>query len=408
MIPDFKAHNGAVFLFIGLMAILAIIIGCTPATSSAEPDMILASVPTLQATAQPPATETPVSPIPSSTPVPHPPSPTPRPTTQPSPTPTATPTETPLPPSAVHIAAVGDIMLDRTLGRVIADGRLEYPFAAMAEELIPADITIGNLECALGDTGQPQEGKSYPFQAPPQAAEALAVGGFDIVSLANNHAMDYGPESLLQGIDLLQTAGVVPIGAGVDRAAAHAPHIIEANGQTVAFLAYVNVPAEVGGFDVETWDATDQSPGLAWGRLEEIEEDIAAVRSEVDHVIIVLHSGLEYVRFTDDVQRELARGAIDAGASAVIGHHAHILQGIERYNGGLIAYGLGNFAFDINGEPDTAVLHLWLYPDGEIDFELRPAVIQVGGAPRPATAEEAAEILKKIEEFLPLTNHEAP
>lgn len=293
-------------------------------------------------------------------------------------------------------------MLARTLGEIIANGRPAYPFAAMGEELTGADFTIGNFESALGDIGTPQEGKSFPFQAPPGAAEALALGGFDLVSLANNHAMDYGPEALLQGLELLETAGVATVGAGVDRAAARAPYIVIVNGQRLAFLAYVNVPVEVGGFDVAMWEATTTSPGLAWGRAAEIAADIAAVQPHVDHVIVLLHSGLEYVRFPGDIQRELARAAIDAGAALVVGHHAHILQGIERYEGGVIAYGLGNFAFDIDGDPDTAVLHLWLHPDGKIDFELRPAVIQKGGAPRPATFEEAQAIMKNLEGFVPM------
>lgn len=392
------------FVVLLILGIGSFIFGCQPSTpppatilpETATPSAVMALLPTLA----PQFTLTPIPLLPTITSMPTSPpvaSPTPKSTLQSA----AITPEKPTPSVPVHLAAVGDIMLDRTLGQIIVDGRLDYPFAKMKEELVSPDLTIGNLESALGDLGIPQEGKTYPFRSPPAAAAALALGGFDVVSLANNHAMDYGPEALLQGIDLLRAAGVVPVGAGANRAAAHAPAILEVNGQRLAFLAYVNVPVEQGGFDVEMWDATATNPGLAWGRPDEIAADIEAVLPEVDHVIVLLHSGLEYVRFTGDVQRELARRAIDAGATVVIGHHAHILQGIERYGDGLIAYGLGNFAFDINGEPDTAVLHIWLHPDGRIDYELRPAVIQVGGAPRPATAEEAAAILENIKEFVP-------
>lgn len=290
-------------------------------------------------------------------------------------------------------------MLDRTLGNVIANGRPQYPFAAVAELLQPPDLTIGNVESALGDRGEPDPRKSYAFRAPPGAAEALALGGFDIVTLANNHALDYGPEALLQGIELLEAEGIVPLGAGANRAAAYAPHITTVNGVRLGFLAYVNVSVEPNGFDVQSWEAGEGTPGLAWGYPEEVAAQVAALAPQVDHVIVLLHSGLEYVRFTGDVQREIARGAIDAGATLVLGHHAHILQGIERYNGGVIAYGLGNFAFDIDGDPATAVLHLWLDKEGVFELDLIPAVIQVGGAPRPATPEEAAAILAEITEF---------
>ena len=114
---------------------------------------------------------------------------------------------------------------------------------------------------------------------------------------------------------------------------------------------------------------------------------------------MLLHSGTEYVPFADEIQILLSRGAIDAGATLVIGHHAHILQGIEYYEDGLIAYGLGNFAFDIDGNPNTAVLHIWLDREGVQALEILPAVITKGGAPRPATAEEAAEIMAEIGAF---------
>ena len=112
-----------------------------------------------------------------------------------------------------HLVAVGDIMLDRSLGYGLQQGDLTYPFSDVAGQLQEADVTVGNVESALGDLGEP-EGKRYPFRAPPEAAGALGLGGFDIVSLANNHGMDYGQEALLQAIDLLQQTGVMPVGAG--------------------------------------------------------------------------------------------------------------------------------------------------------------------------------------------------
>ncbi|MFT5196181.1 MAG: poly-gamma-glutamate capsule biosynthesis protein CapA/YwtB (metallophosphatase superfamily), partial [Candidatus Promineifilaceae bacterium] len=220
---------------------------------------------------------------------------------------------------------------------------------------------------------------------------------FDVVSLANNHALDYGPEALLDGINLLQTAGILPVGAGENSSAARAPAIIQINGIKLGFLAYANVlPEGNSGYDVAQWEATDEEPGMAWGRPEEIAADVAQAKQQVDHVIVLLHSGIEYLRFITPEQQDQARSAIDAGATLVIGHHAHILQKVEEYHGGLIAYGLGNFAFEIDGEPDTMVLHAWLNQDGVARFELIPAVVRPGGQPRPATAEEGDEILAKI------------
>jgi poly-gamma-glutamate capsule biosynthesis protein CapA/YwtB (metallophosphatase superfamily) len=299
------------------------------------------------------------------------------------------------PAPVAHLAATGDIMLDRSMGHHLRQGKLDYPFYEVAHWFHAADLTIGNLESALGDIGEP-EPKAYPFRAPPEAAESLARAGFDIVSLANNHGMDYGPEALLQGIDLLRAAGVEPIGAGVDETAAYAPYITEVNGLNLAIFGYLNVPVEWRGFDTETWTATADSPGLAWATVEQVQADVSAVRDDVDLVIVVLHSGYEYVDPPSPMQMDLSRAAVDAGADLVIGHHAHILQGIEFYRDGVIVYGLGNFVFEIDGPPETAVLYAWLDANGVREIELLPAIIQFGGQPRPAASWEAGPILQRV------------
>ncbi|MEM8859437.1 MAG: CapA family protein, partial [Chloroflexota bacterium] len=210
---------------------------------------------TLAPTAAPPSTPTPLPTLPL-----------------PSPTATDLPTITPTAETRpeiyeIHLAAVGDIMLDRRLGKAISNGNIAYPFEKMAEWLVSPDLTIGNFESALGDLGEPVENKSYPFRAPSAAAESLKSGGFDIVSLANNHALDYGPEALLNGVQLLKAAGIAPVGAGANLIEARAPAVVEINGVKLAFLAYVNVlPEGETQFDVEQWEATKTDAGLAWGR----------------------------------------------------------------------------------------------------------------------------------------------
>jgi poly-gamma-glutamate capsule biosynthesis protein CapA/YwtB (metallophosphatase superfamily) len=295
----------------------------------------------------------------------------------------------------VKLAAVGDIMLDRALGYAIQQGQIDYPFALVAAVLSQADLTVGNLESALGASGNPAN-KSYTFQAPAVAAESLTVAGFDLVSLANNHAMDFGEESLLEGIELLNRQGIATIGAGLNNAAAHEPVILEVNGISIAFLGYVNVPVEVSGFDTRSWEATELSPGLAWAHLDDIILDVGTADQNADLVIVVLHSGYEYVETPSEPQQLAAKSAIDAGADLVIGHHAHVLQGIEFYNDGVIAYGLGNFAFEIDGDPTTAVLNVWLDRDGVRELEIIPAIIQFGGQTRLATENEATSIKERI------------
>jgi poly-gamma-glutamate synthesis protein (capsule biosynthesis protein) len=260
------------------------------------------------------------------------------------------------------------------------------------------------MESALGSVGTPAE-KSYPFQAPPAAAQSLANAGFDLVSLANNHAMDYGAEALLQAIDLLKEQGVTPIGAGANEEAAHTPAIVQINGITLAFLAYVNVPVEgESGFDTATWTATAVSPGLAWADPDRIRQDVAAIAPTVDHTIVVLHSGYEYIAEPSPPQIAAAHAAIEAGASLVIGHHAHILQGIEFYQNGVILYGTGNFAFQIAGSPETAVFHIWLDKKQIREIGIQPAIIQADGQPRPALPEETAQIRQQLYQLTAILN----
>ena len=297
--------------------------------------------------------------------------------------------------SVVHLSAVGDISLDRTLGEVLQQGDLEYPFSAVSDQLQEADISVGNLESALGDSGVPQR-KSYTFRAPPEAAASLAMAGFDLVSLANNHGMDYGEEALIQAVDLLTKQGLSTIGAGENDSAAYAPQIIESNGLRIAFFGYANVPIESGGFDVASWTAGENKPGIAWAEPQIVAENIAAIRDQVDLIVVLLHSGIEYLPTPSEAQQSIGHAAIDAGADLVIGHHAHILQGIEYYKDGVIIYGTGNFAFDIIGPPESVIYHIWLDRDGVREIAIEPVIVQAGGKPRLADTSEGDQIRKQV------------
>lgn len=303
----------------------------------------------------------------------------------------------------IHLTAVGDMMLSRQLGREIQQGNVNFPFVHMARHLQQADITIGNVESALGSGGSPAA-KSYTFQAPPGAAESLANAGFDVVSLANNHGMDFGPEGLLEAIDLLNAFGVIPIGAGINKSTAHAAHITQINGIRLAILAYVHVPVEYFGFDTQSWAATETTPGLAWGDPEEIKADITAVSDQVDLVIVVLHSGYEYVAAPSPPQLAAAQAAVEAGAHLVVGHHAHVLQGVQFNQKSVIVYGLGNFAFNIDGPPETAVLDVWLDRDGVRQVMLTPVINQATGQPRFATPAESTAIRQQLYQLTNLLN----
>jgi poly-gamma-glutamate synthesis protein (capsule biosynthesis protein) len=291
------------------------------------------------------------------------------------------------------LAAVGDVMLDRTFRVMLTAGELDFPWRHLGPQLRDADLAIGNLESALGTDGRP-ESKGYTFRAPPEAAGSLAWAGFDLMSLANNHALDFGPTVLEQAIQLLADQGIGVVGAGEDEAAAHRPVFREVNGLRLAFLAYVDVPLEYRGFDAHTWEARGDKAGVAWAYPDRIRSDVSAAHSSADLVIVILHSGYEYVVAPNEEQIAAAHAAIEAGADLVLGHHAHVLQGVELYQGGVIAYGLGNFAFEDAGPPESGLLQLWLDGDGVRAFDLVPVTLDEFGRPWPAEGETASAVRK--------------
>jgi len=293
----------------------------------------------------------------------------------------ASPTSTPT--GLVSLVAVGDIMLGRTVGEQVLAKGPQVVFAGVQSILDAADIRIGNLECALTDTGSPEPKKTFTLKAPPAAAEALRLGKFDLLSLANNHAMDYGYAGLRAAQKNLARVNIATVGAGADFTEAHAPVILQRNGLRLAFLGYMDVPEERDGFDARDWIAAAARPGVAWADPSEIAADVTAAKSKADLVIVLLHSGTEigdYQSVLSGAQLEAAHAAIDAGAALVVGSHPHQLESIERYHGGLIAYSLGNFVFDdYRGVANaTILLQVTLDRNGVQGYKYVPALIQNG------------------------------
>jgi poly-gamma-glutamate capsule biosynthesis protein CapA/YwtB (metallophosphatase superfamily) len=245
----------------------------------------------------------------------------------------------------VQLAIVGDIMLGRSLAEIIQQGEGNRIFSSVVNVLSNADLTMGNLECAMGEGGKPAS-KAYTFLAPPQAANILKDAGFDLVSLANNHAMDFGKDVFLQTLDLLQTNEIQYVGAGINAEEAYSARIYSIHGIRLAILAYASVPIEYLGFDTRNWAANTSTPGIAWGDDEIIQETIQKNKIDADFIIVLFHFGNEGLEIPTEEQIRLAHMAIDHGANIVIGSHPHILQKVEAYNNGIIFYSLGNFVFD--------------------------------------------------------------
>lgn len=295
----------------------------------------------------------------------------------------------------VRIAAVGDIMLGGTAAPELALYGYDYPFVHVKELLGRAVLAFGNLEGPLTDRGQPFTGKQYVFRSPPdRVAPALARAGIRLVSLANNHVMDYGLEGLCDTVRALEAAGIRHAGAGENLAAARRPAFVEAGGVRVALLAYSLT------FPEEFW-ASDARPGTAFGHEHEVRADVAAARNQADVVLVSFHWGREGTTELRDYQRTLGHAAIEAGAAAVLGHHPHVLQAVEQYRDGIILYSLGNFVFGSYSPNATrSVVAVLTLRRGRVEaLELHPINVknsEVVFQPRPLAGAEADAVVASL------------
>lgn len=242
------------------------------------------------------------------------------------------------------LLAVGDIMLGRYIGKVMHARGEHYPFNQVRELFRKNDIVFGNLESGIAKETTPPffPKKPYNFAASPAAAAALHEAGFSVLGLANNHMLDFGPDEPTRTRSLLQKQGLSFFGAGENIVEARQPAVLVRNGVRFGFLGY-------GVAHSRAVYAQKNRAGIAPIVMEDIRKDIQAFRSAVDVLVVSLHWGIEYENSPSKKQREEAHQIIDWGADMVIGHHPHVMQGIEIYKNKVIAYSLGNFLFDQKG-----------------------------------------------------------
>ncbi len=242
--------------------------------------------------------------------------------------------------SELKLRFVGDIMLGRGVASMVqlhGDGDYQWLFNNL-ESLDEADILFGNLEGPISDRGVDRR-NLYSFRFVPETAGVLRDAGFDILSIANNHLGDWGMEAFLDTIERLQDSGIVPVGAGQNKAEAITPQILERQGVKVGFLAFTDVGPD--------WlVAMMDRPGILLASDPDLSQIINQASGQVDILVVSYHFGDEYQTAPNDRQQRLARLAIDQGAKLVVGHHPHVVQPVEYYCDGLIAYSLGNFIFD--------------------------------------------------------------
>lgn len=236
----------------------------------------------------------------------------------------------------------------------------------LEQEMLAADMTMINEEFPFSTRGTQAPDKQYTFRINPKYVKVFHEMGVDVASLANNHALDYGHEALLDTFATLDEAGIPYVGAGINRERAEEAIYIEAGGRKIGVLSASRVIPVVG------WNIENQQPGLFCtyssnrlvARIQEIED-------ECDFVVVYVHWGKERKEYPEAYQHELAKKYIDAGADLVVGSHPHVPQGIEYYKGVPIVYSLGNFIFNAN-MVDTYALKVVFDTEGETTLQVIP------------------------------------
>lgn len=294
----------------------------------------------------------------------------------------------------VVINAVGDIMLAGSGAPLFRRTGYDYPFAAISATLRQGDLNIGNLESPIARVGEEYAGKKFRFRADPAAAAALQRAGFSHLSLANNHILDFGPGGLRETMATLDGLGISHAGAGPDLGSARQESIVTVRGVRIALLAYsLTYPAE--------FYAGGDRAGTAPGYENYYRADIARARKSSDYVVVSFHWGAECAEFPKDYQRVTAHRAIDAGADVILGHHPHVLQGIEYYKSGVIFYSLGNFAFaSRSGKADRSMIARITLDNGISAVEVIPLNVlysEVRFQPRLLTGSRGWAVVERLQ-----------
>ena len=320
---------------------------------------------------------------------------------------TATPSDagaTSTPDSPVTLAFGGDVHFEGRVADLLStpDG-----LAALRPVVGGADVAVVNLETAITDRGVEQP-KIYHFRTTPQALLTLQQAGVDAVSMANNHAVDYGPDGLTDTLAAQASSPIPVVGIGSNAEKAFAPAVFDVRGTKVAVLA----SSQVNDFTVHSFPATDARAGIA-GNLDNTRllAAVRAARAASDVVVVYVHWGTDYTTCPDAAQTSTAAALAKAGADVVVGGHAHRVQGAGWLGRAYVGYGLGNFVWlNTRGPADTVSGVLTVNVDPVKARTLRrttardgapsivtgatwtPLIVGDDGVPRPPVASEAASL----------------
>lgn len=301
--------------------------------------------------------------------------------------------ETQMPEQATTIVFAGDVLIAAAMeqyydtegvGRIVSEELLA--------EMQDADICMVNNEFQFSNRGTPMEDKQFTFQTDPKYVQILLDMGVDIVSLANNHSLDFGKEALQDTFATLDEAGILYAGAGDSKERAEELQIIEVNGQKIGFLAATRV------IPVSEWNIEYGQPGLfATYDDTRLVQCIKEAKEKCDFLTVYVHWGIEREAYPQEYQTAIAKNCFAAGADVVIGAHPHVLQGIEFIDGKPVFYSLGNYVFS-QTIAKTALVKVEIHPDREVSYRLIPAYAE-GGKTQLFKGVKAEQLFEYINEI---------
>ena len=312
----------------------------------------------------------------------------------------------------IKLSAVGDTALAQIKGRgtqkvlptILENIRekegeqamIDYPFKNIKSIFTSSDISFCNLECNHTLSESYISGKGFYIKGKPEYAKCLQ-GIFDIVNLANNHMLDYREQGMFDTMETLDSLGIKHTGAGKNIEEARKPVIITKKDISVGFLGYCLI-------NPKYFYATEQKPGTSGSfNLElNLSEDIPRLKEKSDIVAVSFHWGIEGSHYPNNTQKYLAHLSVDLGADLILGHHPHVLQGIEEYKNSLIAYSLGNFIFGGNSQRPhhTIILQTELSKHGVFNYKVIPIFAHPPTTkyqPRIADQDLERKVIKEME-----------
>lgn len=303
----------------------------------------------------------------------------------------------------MKIALVGDVMLGRLVNEFLKTHLPDYVWGDTLSIFQNADVKICNLECVISDIGQPYSQKVFHFRTDGKNVDVLKLAGFDPVSIANNHVLDYEYEALLEMIKILSENKINFAGAGINFIEATKPAICRIKEKNIGLIAFTDNQPE--------WSATDKKPGIFYvpvnlkdKRAKYLLELIKKTRDDVDILIVSAHWGPNWGYTPLPEHIPFAHALIDAGADIIFGHSPHIFQGIEIYKNKVILYSLGNFIDDyvideVERNDQSFIFEIIMNRDNRLArVELYPTVIRKFQS-RLAKNMEMKEIASKMQEL---------